>query len=110
VIVNEVWSITFENSDVRSVSPSLPDNRKVYVRIGDVEFGIIFQDVFVKHQFLELLAFKSALNENIKIRLVTWNMGRRDQPETCINTPERLVPNAETFDLIAFAFQEVPRS
>ena len=34
VIVTEVWTINFNRADLRSVSSSLPDNRKVYLKIG----------------------------------------------------------------------------
>ena len=34
VIVSEVWTINFTKTDLKSVSSSLPDNRKVYLKIG----------------------------------------------------------------------------
>jgi len=37
----------------------LLDNRKVNLKMGEVEFGIIFTDVFAKHFFLELLEFNT---------------------------------------------------
>jgi len=49
LVVNEEWSLNFTVSDVQSVWSSLPDNRKVYLRMNDVELGIIFADVFKKH-------------------------------------------------------------
>jgi hypothetical protein len=76
LVIPEVWSLNFTTSDVQSLWQSLPDNRKVYLRISDVELGLIFVDVFKKHQFLELLAFKHATPENLKLRIVTWNQAR----------------------------------
>lgn len=111
LVIHGVGTLNFTTSEVQSIWCSIPDNRKVYIKIKDEDLGLIFVDVYKKHQFMELLAFKPIdAPGHLKLRILTWNHARSSQRNAFVCDPEQLIPEAEVFDIVAFAFQEVPRS
>lgn len=89
LVIHEVGTLNFTTSEVQAIWSSIPDNRKVYLKIKDEDLGLIFVDVFKKHQFLELLAFKPAdATENLKLRILTWNHARSSQRNVFVCDPE----------------------
>ena len=95
LVINEIGTLNFTATEVQAVWSSLPDNRKVYLRISDVDLGLIFLDVYKKHQLLELLAFKPRASDDLKFRILTWNQARSSQKNVFVCDPDSLVPDAD---------------
>ena len=119
----------FTREQVTRFTLSLSDNRLAkfsLIKMNElVEVKIIFESVFKKHQFAELLALTEQTNRHISQPLhrplrsrssgsdlsmlnLTWNMGGTNQ-SVFAESPGEVLADIDFFDLVAICTQECPR-
>ena len=102
----------FDSKQIESMHQSLSDNRTVKIKVNDYPlFYLVFNTVFKKHQFMELMWPQSQLPDQrpFTVSLVTYNQARQEN-DVFLKNPGSIFGAAFSYDMVIVCCQEVPRN